>query len=106
MFRFTKSINQLFFLHFEWVALATGLVLMATLTPGGSAASLCPLDYFGVDYCPGEGLGNSIAYFFRGNVMNSINAHPAGIPAVFILTGRIFYIFYRNLTNLKTQKHD
>lgn len=102
MFRFTKSINRLFYFHFEWMALAAGLVLMALLTPDNSAVSFCPLDYFGFAYCPGEGLGNSIAYLFRGNVVNSLYAHPAGIPAVFIISGRILYILNRNRTHVKT----
>ncbi len=101
MFRFTKSVNRLFYLHFEWLALATGLLLMALLTPGNSGTSLCPLDYIGFTFCPGEGLGNSIAYFFRGEVINSFYAHPVGIPAIFIITGRIFHILNRNRMQLK-----
>lgn len=106
MFRFTKSLNRLFYLHFEWMALAIGLVLMALLTPGGSGTSMCPLDYFDLFYCPGEGLGNSIAYFFRGNMLDSFYAHPAGIPAVFIIAGRIFYILNRNQSQAKQTIND
>ncbi|MEX0662323.1 MAG: DUF2752 domain-containing protein [Balneolaceae bacterium] len=87
------------------MALFAGLILMGLLTPESPAASLCPLDYFGFVYCPGDGLGNSIAYFFRGSVISSLYAHPAGIPAVFIITGRIFYILNRN-RHLKTHIND
>ncbi len=101
MIRFTRSIKRNFNLHFEWLALAVGLFLMAILNPESTASSLCPLDYFDATFCPGEGLGKSIALFFRGNLTSSLLAHPAGIPAVFIISGRIFYILSRNRTQLK-----
>ncbi|MEX0647859.1 MAG: DUF2752 domain-containing protein [Balneolaceae bacterium] len=90
-----------FFLHFEWVALASGLLLMALLDPSDSASSLCPLDRIGFEFCPGEGLGRSIAYGFRGDFHSSLQAHPAGLPAIVIILGRIVSIFRRNrnLTN-------
>ena len=38
---------------------------------------------------PGFGLGHSISYLFRGDVMAAIEAHILGIPAVAILVWRI-----------------
>jgi len=103
MIRFTKLVKRYFYLHFEWMALATGLFLMALLNPESTASSLCPLDYFGFSFCPGEGLGKAIALFFRGDVTNSLFAHPAGVPAVFIISGRILHILNRNRTQLKPE---
>lgn len=92
-----------FFLHFEWLALASGLLLMAMLDPTGNSASLCPLDRLGADFCPGEGLGRSIAYGFRGDFPASFQAHPAGLPAIGIILLRIGHVLQRNwqITNQK-----
>lgn len=92
-----RTFTYYFFLHFEWLALASGLLLMAFLDPAGSGASFCPVDRLGFDFCPGEGLGMSIAYGFRGEFAASFQLHPLGIPAIGILTGRIISIFRRNI---------
>ena len=38
---------------------------------------------------PGYGLGHSISYLFRGDVISAIEAHILGIPAVVILVWRV-----------------
>jgi hypothetical protein len=43
---------------------------------------------FGLE-SPGRGLGHAIAWLFRGDLQQSLNAHWLGLPAVAILTGRI-----------------
>lgn len=97
------SFKNLFFLHFEWLALATGLILMALLDPLSQASTLCPIERLGFSYCPGEGLGKSVSHAFRGNLKASFYTHPAGIAAILIITGRIFSIFRRNY-NFKKEK--
>lgn len=94
--KFNLSIRRFFFLHFEWVALASGLLLMAFINPSGSELSICPIDRMGFSFCPGEGLGRSVAHFFRGDLQASFAMHPAGIPAVAILSSRIFFLLKRN----------
>ncbi len=44
---------------------------------------------------PGYGLGHSISYLFRGDVMAAIETHILGIPAVAILAWRIVTLEYR-----------
>ena len=44
---------------------------------------------------PGFGLGHSISYLFRGDVMAAIETHILGIPAVAILVWRIATLEYR-----------
>ena len=44
---------------------------------------------------PGHGLGHSISYLFRGDVMATIETHILGIPAVAILVWRIATLEYR-----------
>lgn len=102
----SRSFQEAFFLHFEWVVLATGLILMAFLDPFSQAESFCPVHRFGFDFCPGCGLGKSIAFIFRGEFVTSIQAHPAGLPAVLIIFSRIGSIFYRNHNYNKGEKDE
>ena len=44
---------------------------------------------------PGFGLGHSISYLFRGDVVASIETHILGIPAIAILVWRIATLEYR-----------
>jgi hypothetical protein len=63
-----------------------GLVAMACMNPEGThLISLCLLDALGVSFCPGCGLGHAVAYLARGAFVESIRAHPLGIPAVVVL---------------------
>jgi len=98
-----RSFKKLFFLHFEWLALATGLILLALMDPLTQAQTLCPIERLGFEYCPGEGLGRSVSHAFRGDFEASFYSHPAGIAAILIITGRIFAIFHRNL-NINKEK--
>ena len=85
-----------FFLHFEWIFLITGLILMALLDPLSNSVSICPLDLLGFEFCPGKGLGNSIALGFRGQLSASLQSHPAGLFAILMISARIATIFHRN----------
>lgn len=100
------SLKKNFFLHFEWIVLSTGLLLMALLDPFSSSASYCILDRLGFSFCPGCGLGKSIAHTFRGDFLASLEAHPAGIFAIFIISGRIISIFHRNYKYTKGVEHE
>ncbi|MEQ8577632.1 MAG: DUF2752 domain-containing protein [Balneola sp.] len=91
--------------HIEWVAFTTGLVLMAMMDPLSSGSSFCFFEFVGIEFCPGEGLGHSIAWVFRGEFENAVSANLFGIPAVLILSLRILQIWkdlYLNKTT--TQK--
>lgn len=95
--------------HIEWVAFITGLVLMATMDPLSTGSSLCFFEFIGIDFCPGEGLGHSIAWLFRGEFNNAVNANLFGIPAVLILSLRILQIWkdlYINKTTTQTGHTD
>ena len=52
--------------------------------------TLCPLKLMGVSWCPGCGLGHSIAFLLHGDVRNSFHAHWLGIPALVIIVYRIY----------------
>tara|TARA_R100001143_G_scaffold63603_2_gene73712 strand:- start:50811 stop:51152 length:342 start_codon:yes stop_codon:yes gene_type:complete len=104
-----RSINSLkknFFLHFEWIVLLSGLLLMAFLDPFSNAPSYCILDRLGLNFCPGCGLGKSIAHTFRGDLHASMQAHPAGIFAILVIFGRVLSIFHRNHKYKKGVNHE
>lgn len=66
------------------------LVALAFYHPNQqSHFTLCPLHNLGFDFCPGCGLGRSIAWLFKGEVVQSWKAHPLGIFSVIVLTYRI-----------------
>lgn len=83
----------------EAAAWIVGLFLLALMNPGNEHGSLCPLAATGITWCPGCGLGHSIAWLFRGDVVRSVQAHWLGIPALVIIGYRILQII-RN-----TNKH-
>jgi hypothetical protein len=87
-------------LPLEAIVWTTGLVLLATLESGSNHFSLCPLKLAGFTWCPGCGLGNSIALLFYGKFTESFNAHPLGIFALVILSFRII-----SLTKLYVQNY-
>lgn len=91
-----ESIQRLLFFHFEWIALLAGLIVMAFINPASDSTSLCFFDFISAPFCPGEGFGRSIALFFRGDVVGSLQMHPFGIAGVAIISHRIYSIFKRN----------
>lgn len=94
-----------FFLHFEWIVLLSGLVLVALLDPFSQSASICPVDRLGFDFCPGCGLGKSVAFAARGNLSASLQSHPLGFFAIVMIITRIGSIFHRNY-NLNKGKNN
>lgn len=97
-----KTVKYLFRYHFEWIVLGSGLVLMATINPYVQSTSYCLFELMNFPYCPGEGLGHAIAFAFRGNLEQSIEAHPAGILAIAAIGGRVIQLWmtaYKRRTN-------
>lgn len=66
-----------------------GLLLLSFLNPHESHFTLCPLANLGFEFCPGCGLGKSISFLFRGNIVDSFRTHPLGVFAVGVLVCRI-----------------
>ena len=89
--------------HFEWVVFLAGLILMATMDPYTTAPSFCLLERFGFPYCPGDGLGHSIAFLFRGEFSAAIKSNLFGPLAVAVLSYRIFTIWHEMILNKKEQ---
>lgn len=66
-----------------------GLVYLAFLDPAKQHFSLCPFHYLNL-WCPGCGLGRSISYIFHGEIGLSFHTHWFGVPALLIISHRIF----------------
>jgi hypothetical protein len=82
--------------HIELVAWITGLLLLALADPTQHHFTLCIWHHLGFDFCPGCGLGRSVAYLFRLDLAASWQQHPLGIFAIIVLFVRIKNL----LTNL------
>lgn len=83
--------------YFEVIAFSTGLVLLALMDPhAASGPSFCLFDQLGVPFCPGEGLGHSIAFIFRGEFSNALQANILGPFALVILGARIIHLLIKN----------
>ena len=69
---------------------AAGLLVLAASDPSSDFhfTLFWPQWVFGIQ-SPGYGLGHSIAYLFRGDLVSSLDSHLLGLPAVIALTYRI-----------------
>lgn len=86
--------------YFEVAAFSIGLLLLAFMDPyTATGPGLCLLENLGFQYCPGDGLGHSISFFFRGELSNAMEANVLGPFAVLILSGRILHLVYQNWLN-------
>ncbi|HCD53026.1 MAG TPA: DUF2752 domain-containing protein [Balneolaceae bacterium] len=85
--------------HIEWMVFLGGLLLMATMNPYNNGTSLCLFELLGAPFCLGDGLGHSIAFLFRGEIRESLNANFMGPLAVLILSARILSIWKRLFFN-------
>jgi hypothetical protein len=98
IFSFVKAIG---FEGFIWI---TALLYLAFfVNPFEIHFTICPLSNLGFEHCPGCGLGNSIALIFRGDIIQSFDAHILGIPALLIILHRIFSIIKFNLKREQIQ---
>jgi hypothetical protein len=96
-----QTFNRHLFLHFEWLVLFGALLFTAIINPAAAGISLCPTEWIGIPFCPGEGLGRSMSLFLRGEFAASFRMHPAGLFAVPVMTARIGSIWYRNYQLIK-----
>ena len=80
-----------------WIS---GILVLAFINIDGSSHfSVCPFKNIGIDFCPGCGLGKSIHYLLSFEIDKSLNAHPLGIFAFFVLIRRIYVLLKAPLSN-------
>ena len=85
--------------HLEWMVFTIGLIALALMSPDTTEPTLCLLDRFGIAWCPGDGLGHSISYTFRGDFISALEANFVGPFAVLILVLRIIYLIKKNVVS-------
>jgi hypothetical protein len=74
-----------------WAAALIGLALAEPEIHGHVRHfSLCPLANLGIEWCWGCGIGRSITQLLHGNMEESLAHHWFGIPALIIISFRIW----------------
>ena len=80
----------------EAIAWALALFIPVFINPHAETHfSWCFFDNIGLSWCPGCGLGRSIALLYHGELAASFKAHPLGMFAVMVLLYRIVTIVFR-----------
>lgn len=90
--------------NFEALAFSIGLLILGMMNPETTnGPGFCLLENLGFQYCPGDGLGHSIAFLFRGDIYNAMQANILGPFAILILSSRILHLLYKNNINQQKQ---
>jgi len=84
-----------------WIWLVA-LIFLASNHPGGHHYSFCLFNNLGISFCPGCGIGRSITLFFNGSIKDSFLCHPLGIPAVILLSARIYNVLKNSIQQIET----
>ncbi len=70
------------------------LIALAWTDPAAPPlVDICLLKHIGI-WCPGCGLGHSIAFLLDGQWLRSWNAHVLGLPAALVLGGRVTSLLF------------
>lgn len=92
------KLQKLFKSYFEIAAFSMGLLLLALMDPeAANGPGFCIFEQLGVSFCPGDGLGHSIAYSFRGDIGKALQSHILGPASIIIIAGRIGYLVQQRL---------
>jgi hypothetical protein len=91
-----KGINK------EMLVWVSGIIFLAAIDPTQEKIfSLCFIHTMGFKFCPGCGLGKSVSYLLHGEVVQSFQAHPLGIFALFVLIFRIIQLSIYSYKQIK-----
>lgn len=83
---------------------AAALVALAATDPATDGLfSLCLLKALGAAWCPGCGLGHSIAHLLDGAWAASFAAHPLGGPALLVIIGRLAVLARQTLMSRRAE---
>jgi hypothetical protein len=88
-----KSIKKFISKNFELLFWKAAIIALAITDPAlPSHYTLCPFKLMGITWCPGCGLGHSIAYLLHGDIKSSFDSHWIGVPALIIILYRILIL--------------
>ena len=85
--------------HMELLIWVAGLTIVVLSNPWQEHFTVCIIKMLGLGYCPGCGLGHSIGFLARGEIKESLHAHPLGIPAFIFILMRIIKLSKRLYIN-------
>ena len=83
------NLKKWLFKHIELCFWITAMVLLFFMNAESDTDSLCFFHWLGIDWCPGCGIGHSIHSTLHLQFTRSLQQHPLGIVAVFIILNRI-----------------
>ncbi|RZK71849.1 MAG: DUF2752 domain-containing protein [Pedobacter sp.] len=74
-----------------WVAALLMLAIAEPELPSQAHHfTICPLANLGISWCPGCGIGRSITQLLHGNLEESFAHHWFGVPALIIISTRVW----------------
>lgn len=79
---------------FEALIWLGAMLYLFWIDPSASGISICPLHLLGLNWCPGCGLGHSIAWLMEGELHRSLDAHWLGIPASMVILHRTVMLLW------------
>lgn len=92
------TIKYYFKNYFEIAAFSAGLLLLVLMDPAeANGPSLCLFEQLGITFCPGDGLGHSIAYTFEGEISSALESNILGPASIVILIGRIMSLIFQRI---------
>ena len=95
--------NLLQYVDREAAIWAAALIVLALGNPNSEShfTIFWPYYVWGIK-SPGFGLGHSISYLFRGDVISAIESHILGIPAVAIILWRVVTLEMRLFRSIRS----
>lgn len=88
-----KKIKKLLSGHLELLFWLSALALLFFMEHEPDTPSMCFFRWFGINSCPGCGLGHSINSALHLHFVQSFKEHPLGIIAIFIILNRAKQLF-------------
>jgi len=99
--RLKKRFKILKTIDFEAAVWLGGFIYLAFINPYETEhLNLCLFSLAGIENCPGCGLGKSISMIFRGDIVGSLNTHPLAIPAVILISKRVYQLIRNKIKKL------
>lgn len=100
-----KTIKIIEQIDFEVLFWLIALLYLSVINPYQTKhIEFCYFNLIGIENCPGDGLGKSISLIFHGNIIESFNSHPLGIPALILIIRRIYQLIKITVNKIKTKK--
>jgi len=102
---FNKTIKIIQEIDIESILWLSAFLYLAVINPYEPRhLSFCLFSLAGIENCPGCGLGKAISMIFHGDFIGSFKSHPLGIPALLLITRRIYQLVRNRITKTSTKQ--